>query len=217
MPTLRISTGVVHTLPTDLRKALASDPKSPRSHGKTSPPLARNEWIFGPSPSRKRRRGANTSKRVCSQAQGRQAPVLLLARLSTSITMDPAPDPRGHFVVEKKGVHIMHWLWLVCYYFFGGAFYWRTPSLTSSPVYRGAPFKLPSPSLPAKVSPLQKSTLSGGFSTPPSPICSSRTSACFQWREITHVAAFGLGLLLKSLTSAHHFGQFHGGNAPARS
>ena len=40
----KISGGVVHELPTDLRKALASDPKA-RGAWEDITPLARNEWI----------------------------------------------------------------------------------------------------------------------------------------------------------------------------
>jgi hypothetical protein len=36
----------------------------------------------------------------------------------------------------------------------------------------------------------------------------------FQWRTTRHIVAFGLGLLLKGIGSAHHFGKFHGGNNP---
>jgi hypothetical protein len=39
-----ISSGVVHILPADLRKALASDPKS-LAAWESLTPLARNEWI----------------------------------------------------------------------------------------------------------------------------------------------------------------------------
>jgi len=39
----------------------------------------------------------------------------------------------------------------------------------------------------------------------------------FDWRDTSDVFAFGLGLLLKRLFSARHFGQFHGGNSPQSS
>jgi uncharacterized protein YdeI (YjbR/CyaY-like superfamily) len=42
--TKKISGGVAHTLPTDLRKALASDPKALAAWEDITP-LARNEWI----------------------------------------------------------------------------------------------------------------------------------------------------------------------------
>ena len=38
----------------------------------------------------------------------------------------------------------------------------------------------------------------------------------FHPRSITHILAFGLGVLLISINLARHFGQFHGGNALAR-
>jgi hypothetical protein len=44
MGDIKIATGVVHSVPSDLRKALASDPKALAAwNGLT--PLARNEWI----------------------------------------------------------------------------------------------------------------------------------------------------------------------------
>ena len=36
----------------------------------------------------------------------------------------------------------------------------------------------------------------------------------FHFGTTSHVLAFGLGVLLISLITAHHFGRFHGGNAP---
>src|ERR1700743_2396387 len=44
MTTVRVSGGVVHNLPADLRKALSSDPKA-LSAWEDITPLARNEWI----------------------------------------------------------------------------------------------------------------------------------------------------------------------------
>ena len=38
----------------------------------------------------------------------------------------------------------------------------------------------------------------------------------FNPRATSHILALGLGVLLISLNSARHFGQFHGGNAPSR-
>ena len=44
MTTHRIAGGTVHTLPPDLKKALASDPKA-LAAWESLTPLARNEWI----------------------------------------------------------------------------------------------------------------------------------------------------------------------------
>jgi hypothetical protein len=38
----------------------------------------------------------------------------------------------------------------------------------------------------------------------------------FNPRATSHILALGLGVLLISLISARHFGQFHGGNTPPR-
>lgn len=39
----------------------------------------------------------------------------------------------------------------------------------------------------------------------------------FDLRNIGHVAALGLGVLLLGFFAARHFGRFHGGNVPERS
>jgi uncharacterized protein YdeI (YjbR/CyaY-like superfamily) len=44
MPTIRISGGVVHDLPADLRKAIVADAEA-RAAWEDITPLARNEWI----------------------------------------------------------------------------------------------------------------------------------------------------------------------------
>jgi hypothetical protein len=38
----------------------------------------------------------------------------------------------------------------------------------------------------------------------------------FHPRATSHILAFGLGALFISISSARHFGQFHGGNTPVR-
>ena len=45
MPEKTISSGVVHELPADLRKVLASDKAALVAWGEDITPLARNEWI----------------------------------------------------------------------------------------------------------------------------------------------------------------------------
>ncbi|MFA6512287.1 MAG: YdeI/OmpD-associated family protein [Patescibacteria group bacterium] len=44
MTKTQIATGVIHSVPSDLRKALVSDP-SARAQWNSLTPLARNEWI----------------------------------------------------------------------------------------------------------------------------------------------------------------------------
>lgn len=56
-----IATGVVHKVPTDLRKTLASDPKA-LTAWKDITPLARNEWICWIESAKNRRRGIAGSK-----------------------------------------------------------------------------------------------------------------------------------------------------------
>ena len=38
----------------------------------------------------------------------------------------------------------------------------------------------------------------------------------FHLRTTSHILAFGLGVILISIFTARHFGQFHGGNTPGR-
>jgi len=38
----------------------------------------------------------------------------------------------------------------------------------------------------------------------------------FNPRTTSHIAAFGLGVLLMSINHARYFGEFHGGNTPTQ-
>lgn len=106
----------------------------------------------------------------------------------------------------------MHWLWLVSY-FFGGAFTENAvPHFVSG--VTGHPFQSPF-AKPSGVG-LSSSKLNvvwGVFNASVAYLLIVQVGA-FDLRNPAHVGAFGLGLLLKSLGSAHHFGKFHGGNAP---
>jgi hypothetical protein len=64
MATVRISGGVVHDLPADLRRALATDAEA-RAAWEDITPLARNEWICW----------------TISVVKGRDAAAMLLARM----------------------------------------------------------------------------------------------------------------------------------------
>ncbi|MCL4397889.1 YdeI/OmpD-associated family protein [Patescibacteria group bacterium] len=61
-----ISGGVVHTLPTDLREALISDPKA-LTLWESLTPLARNEWICWTTLVKKAETRRNHIKRVISE------------------------------------------------------------------------------------------------------------------------------------------------------
>ena len=85
MTTVRISGGVVHNLPADLRKALASDAKALAAWEDITP-LARNEWICRTISVKKMRQGGSLSKCVLG-AQRRDAAAVLLAGLSASLSI----------------------------------------------------------------------------------------------------------------------------------
>jgi uncharacterized protein YdeI (YjbR/CyaY-like superfamily) len=64
--TKKISEGVVHKIPADLRKALMSDPKA-RTAWDDITPLARNEWICWTISVKKAETRKEHVKRVCSE------------------------------------------------------------------------------------------------------------------------------------------------------
>ena len=66
MATVRISAGVVHNLPADLRKALATDAQA-RAAWEDITPLARNEWICWTISVKKDETRQQHVERVCSE------------------------------------------------------------------------------------------------------------------------------------------------------
>jgi len=66
MATVRISAGVVHDLPADLRKALASDAKALTAWEDITP-LARNEWICWTTSVKKDETRRQHVERVCAE------------------------------------------------------------------------------------------------------------------------------------------------------
>jgi hypothetical protein len=109
----------------------------------------------------------------------------------------------------------MHWLWLVSYFFAGAFAENAIPHFVSGVM--GRSFQSPFAKPPGKG--LSSSTVNvvwGFFNAVVAYLLLAHVGL-FDWRSTSHVVAFGLGVLLKSMTSARHFGQFHGGNAPSRS
>ncbi len=108
----------------------------------------------------------------------------------------------------------MNWLHLVSY-FFGGIFAANAvPHYVSGMMGRSfqSPFAKPSGKG------LSSSTVNviwGFFNAVVAYLLVARVGA-FDLRATSHILPFGLGALLISFFSARHFGQFHGGNAPAR-
>jgi hypothetical protein len=109
----------------------------------------------------------------------------------------------------------MNWLWLVSF-FFGGAFTANaTPHLVSG--VTGHSFQSPFAKPPGQgLSSATVNVVWGFFNAVVGYLLVAHVGA-FDPRATSHILAFGLGALLISIFSAHHFGQFHGGNAPSRS
>lgn len=106
----------------------------------------------------------------------------------------------------------MHWLWLVSYFFAGVFTENAIPHVVSGLTGRAfqSPFAKPSGEG------LSSSTVNviWGFVNLVIAYLLIAHVGAFQWRATPHIVALGLGFFLKSLGSAHHFGKFHGGNAP---
>ena len=101
MTTVRISEGVVHTVPADLRKALASDAKALAAWEDITP-LARNEWICWTISVKLDATRKDHVKRVCSELiDGMRRPCCWIGcihRTDKSIS----PSVRG-ILLKKKG------------------------------------------------------------------------------------------------------------------
>jgi len=108
----------------------------------------------------------------------------------------------------------MNWLWLVSY-FFGGAFVANAvPHFVSGAMGRAfqTPFAKPSGE---GLSSATVNVVWGFFNAVVGYLLVVHVGA-FDPRATSHILVFGLGVLLLSIFSARHFGQFHGGNAPTR-
>ena len=85
-----------------------------------------------------------------------------------------------------------------------------------SPALWGAPFQSPFAKPPGKgLSSATVNVVWGFFNAVVAYLLVAQVGA-FHPRATSHISAFGLGVLLISIFSARHFGQFHGGNAPTR-
>ena len=108
----------------------------------------------------------------------------------------------------------MHWLWLVSY-FFGGAFAANAvPHFVSG--VTGRAFQSPFAKPPGKgLSSATVNVVWGFFNAVVAYVLIVHVGS-FDLRAARHIVAFGLGVLLLSVSMARHFGQFHGGNTPSR-
>jgi hypothetical protein len=108
----------------------------------------------------------------------------------------------------------MNWLHLVSY-FFGGMFLANAVPHTVSGVM-GSPFQSPFAKPPGQgLSSSTVNVLWGFFNAVVSYLLVLRVGN-FDPREVSHILALAAGALLISIFSARHFGQFHGGNSPAK-
>jgi len=108
----------------------------------------------------------------------------------------------------------MNWLFLVSY-FFGGVFAANTiPHFVAGMM--GRAFQTPFAKPPGKgLSSSTVNVLWGFFNAIVGYLLVAHVGD-FHLRSWGHILAFALGVLLISVYTARHFGQFHGGNAPAR-
>ncbi len=108
----------------------------------------------------------------------------------------------------------MNWLWLVSY-FFGGAFAANAiPHFVAGTM--GRAFQSPFAKPPGQgFSSATVNVVWGFFNAVVGYLLVAHVGA-FDPRATSHILAFGLGALLISISSARHFGQFHGGNTPER-
>jgi nicotinamidase-related amidase len=117
-------------------------------------------------------------------------------------------------LLETRRLCIMNWLSLLSY-FFGGVFAANAiPHFVAGTM--GRPFQSPFAKLPGQgLSSATVNVVWGFFNAVVGYLLVAHVGA-FHPRATNHILAFGLGALLISISSARHFGQFHGGNMQSR-
>ncbi|MBP9732081.1 MAG: YdeI/OmpD-associated family protein [Candidatus Magasanikbacteria bacterium] len=97
--TKKISTGVAHTLPVDLREALASDPKALEKWEDLTP-LARNEWICWVTFVKKDETRKEHIKRLTEELkEGKRRPCCWIGCIHRT---DKAVSPSIKGILEKR-------------------------------------------------------------------------------------------------------------------
>jgi uncharacterized protein YdeI (YjbR/CyaY-like superfamily) len=95
----KISTGTVHTLPADLRKALMAD-RAARAKWEDITPLARNEWICWTISVKQAETRHQHVKRVCSELkEGMRRPCCWAGCMHRE---DKSLSPSQKFVIGKR-------------------------------------------------------------------------------------------------------------------
>jgi Bacteriocin-protection, YdeI or OmpD-Associated len=95
----KISSGTVHGLPADLRKALAADPKA-LAKWEDITPLARNEWICWTISVKQTETRRQHVKRVCSELkEGMRRPCCWIGCVHRS---EKPISPSVQYVLSKK-------------------------------------------------------------------------------------------------------------------
>ena len=98
--TKKISGGVAHAMPADLKKALASDPKA-LAKWEDITPLARNEWICWVISVKQAETRHQHVKRVCSELkEGMRRPCCWAGCMHRK---DKPLSPSQKFVLGKQG------------------------------------------------------------------------------------------------------------------
>jgi len=109
----------------------------------------------------------------------------------------------------------MNWPWLVSYFFAGAFAVNAVPHFVSG--LMGRSFQSPFAKPPGRgLSSATVNVVWGFFNAVVAYLLVERVGV-FDPRVTSHIVAFGLGALLISIPTAHHFGQFHGGNTPQNS
>jgi hypothetical protein len=108
----------------------------------------------------------------------------------------------------------MNWLWLVSYFFAGVFAANAVPHFVAGAM--GRPFQSPFAKPPGQgLSSATVNVLWGFFNAAVAYLLVAHVGD-FDPRTTSHIVPFGLGVLLISVFSSRHFGQFHGGNTPPR-
>ena len=99
MTNSKIPSGTVHTIPADLRKALASD-KAALAKWNDITPLARNEWICWTTSVKRKETRDDHVRRVCSELkEGIRRPCCWAGCIHRA---DKAMSPSQKFIYGKK-------------------------------------------------------------------------------------------------------------------